>query len=221
MTVQEQIKDIRSQLRLYMNGVVSASMRKSGLDYKLNFGVELPRIKEIAATCEPSVALAESLWVEQTRELRILATLLYPREEFTVETANHWLKEVGNIEIANLLVMNQLQHIEGVCPLSFQWIADKDELIQTIGYATISRLLNRGVEMDERAASEFVNQAVVAAVSGEFNLRNASIMALKNFMKQSPNNKYTILAAVEPYADSSDELAKVLYDIIHNEASYL
>ena len=221
MTVQEQIKDIRSQLRLYMNGVVSASMRKSGLDYKLNFGVELPRLKEVAATCQPSVALAESLWIEQTRELRILATLLYPREEFTIETANHWVKEVANIEIANLLVMNQLQHLEGIKPLCFQWIADEDELTQTVGFATIARLLNRGAEMDERAAGEFINQAVVAAVSGEFNLRNASIMALKNFMQQSSNNKYNILAAVEPYADSTDDYAKVLYEVIHDEASYL
>ena len=48
MDVKEQLKDIKTQLRLSMNGVVSQSMREKGLDYKLNFGVELPRIKSIA-----------------------------------------------------------------------------------------------------------------------------------------------------------------------------
>ena len=35
MDVHETIKDIKGQFRLFMNG----------LDYKLNFGIELPRVK--------------------------------------------------------------------------------------------------------------------------------------------------------------------------------
>ena len=52
MDIKEQLKDIKTQLRLSMNGAVSQSMREKGLVYKLNFGVELPRIKMIAElTC--------------------------------------------------------------------------------------------------------------------------------------------------------------------------
>ena len=47
MDIKEQLKDIKTQLRLSMNGAVSQSMREKGLVYKLNFGVELPRIKMI------------------------------------------------------------------------------------------------------------------------------------------------------------------------------
>ena len=52
MDLHEQLKDIKTQLRLSMNGAVSQSMREKGLVYKLNFGVELPRIKSIAAAYE-------------------------------------------------------------------------------------------------------------------------------------------------------------------------
>lgn len=48
MDLHEQLKEIKTQLRLSMNGAVSQSMREKGLVYKLNFGVELPRIKAIA-----------------------------------------------------------------------------------------------------------------------------------------------------------------------------
>lgn len=54
MDVHETIKDIKGQFRLFMNGVASQSMREKGLDYKLNFGIELPRLKEIAARYEKS-----------------------------------------------------------------------------------------------------------------------------------------------------------------------
>ena len=43
--LHQRLKDIKTQLRLSMNGAVSQSMREKGLVYKLNFGVELPRIK--------------------------------------------------------------------------------------------------------------------------------------------------------------------------------
>lgn len=42
MDIKEQLKDIKTQLRLSMNGAVSRSMREKGLVYKLNFGVEIP-----------------------------------------------------------------------------------------------------------------------------------------------------------------------------------
>ena len=43
MELTEQLKEIKTQLRLSMNGAVSQSMREKGLVYKLNFGVELDR----------------------------------------------------------------------------------------------------------------------------------------------------------------------------------
>ena len=221
MTIQEQIQDIRGQLRLFMNGVVSASMRKKGLDYKLNFGIELPRIKEIAANYQPSVALAEALWIEQTRELKILATLLYPREQFNTESAIHWVEQVNNIEIARLLVMNQLQHLEEVKPLCLRWIASSEEMTQVVGFLTIARLLAKEEAMDGRAGDEFTNQALSAALSGDFSLKDAAVQSLKNFMQLNDNNKFIVLALVEPYADSTNENAKLLYEIIQEEASYL
>ena len=73
MDLHEQLKDIKTQLRLSMNGAVSQSMREKGLVYKLNFGVELPRIKGIAAAYEKDHALAQALWKEDIRECKILA----------------------------------------------------------------------------------------------------------------------------------------------------
>ena len=55
------IKEIKTQLRLSMNGIVSTHQRRQGLDYKINFGVEIPRLKEIAARYTKDETLAEHL----------------------------------------------------------------------------------------------------------------------------------------------------------------
>ena len=76
MDIKEQLKDIKTQLRLSMNGAVSQSMREKGLLYKLNFGVELPRIKMIAEGYEKNHDLAQALWKENIRECKIMAAML-------------------------------------------------------------------------------------------------------------------------------------------------
>jgi 3-methyladenine DNA glycosylase AlkD len=78
MTTQDTIREIKAQFRLFMNGVASHSMREKGLDYKLNFGIELPRLKEISLRYEKNHSLAVEVWKENIRECKILATLLQP-----------------------------------------------------------------------------------------------------------------------------------------------
>ena len=85
-----QIREIKRQFRMAMNGIVSTSMREKGMDYKINFGLTLPLIKRIAERYSPNAELAELLWKENIRESKILATLLYPAQELTPEIMQHW-----------------------------------------------------------------------------------------------------------------------------------
>ena len=89
--LHQRLKDIKTQLRLSMNGAVSQSMREKGLLYKLNFGVELPRIKMIAEGYEKNHDLAQALWKENIRECKIMAAMLQPIDTFYPEIADIWV----------------------------------------------------------------------------------------------------------------------------------
>ena len=94
MDLQETLKDIKPQFRMGMNGVTSKSMRDKGLDYKLNFGVEVPRLKEIAARYAKDHQLAQALWKENIRESKILAAMLQPVDTFYQEIAEIWVEDM-------------------------------------------------------------------------------------------------------------------------------
>ena len=87
-----------------MNGMVSQSMREKGMEYKLNFGIEYPRIKEIAAGYEPDHELAQALWKENIRECKILAGLLQPADTFYPEIADIWIEGMDYPELAEYTV---------------------------------------------------------------------------------------------------------------------
>ena len=64
METSEQVKQIKRSFRLFMNGVTAASMRSKGLNYKINWGVQLPDLKRMAAQYGHNAELASALWAE-------------------------------------------------------------------------------------------------------------------------------------------------------------
>lgn len=215
--LHQQLKDIKTQLRLSMNGVVSQSMREKGLVYKLNFGVELPRIKSIAAEYEKDHALAQTLWKEEIRECKILAGLLQPVDSFLPEIADIWVEDIRNIEIAENTCMNLFQHLPYAPAKSFQWIADEREYIQVCGFLTIARLLMKKGDMSERVENEFLDQAINAFLSGSYHVRNAAMTAIRRFMQHKEENAFQVCRRVEDLKDSSLEAEQLLYNLIKEE----
>lgn len=161
MDIKEQLKDIKTQLRLSMNGVVSQSMREKGLNYKLNFGVELPRIKSIAAAYEKNHDLAQALWKEDIRECKILAGILQPVDTFFPEIADIWVENMPNIEIAELTCMNLFQNLPYAPAKSFHWIASEEEYAQVCGFLTIARLLVKKGDMPNVRQESFSTRLFV------------------------------------------------------------
>ena len=43
--VRDKVKEIKQSFRLMMDGVVAQSMREKGVNYHLNWGATLPRLK--------------------------------------------------------------------------------------------------------------------------------------------------------------------------------
>lgn len=221
MDLHEQLKDIKTRLRLSMNGAVSQSMREKGLVYKLNFGVELPRIKSIAAAYEKDHALAQALWKEDIRECKILAGLLQPVDTFLPEIADIWVDTMHTVEIAELTSMNLFQYLPYAPAKSFCWIADERELAQVCGFLTIARLLQKKGDMEDRVANEFLDQAVCAFLSGGYHVRNAVTAALRRFMQHSENHAFRVCRRVEEMKNSSREPEQLLYGLVRDEVEGL
>lgn len=217
MDIKEQLKEIKTQLRLSMNGAVSQSMREKGLVYKLNFGVELPRIKVIAANFEPNHDLAQALWKEDIRECKILAAMLQPVETFFPEIADIWVEDIKNIEIAELTCMNLFQRLPYAPAKSFHWIADEQEYVQVCGFLTAARLLAKKGDMTERAAGELLDQAICAVHSESHLVRNAALLVVRKYMQHSEEHAFQVCRLVEGWADSALEPEQILYNLVKEE----
>ena len=173
MTTEEQIREIKKELRASMNGILSAQMRQAGMPYKLVFGVELPRLQAIAAEFPCNRELAQALWNENIRECKILASLLMPHDEMFPEIADIWVDEMPTAEIAQICTMHLLSQEAWSAELAFQWIATNNTMRQLCGFLILARMLQQGAELNERAELELRDQAEALLDKSNLHLKKA------------------------------------------------
>lgn len=221
MTTHETIKEIKAQFRLFMNGAVSQSMREKGIDYKLNFGIELPRLKEISLRYEKNHSLAGELWKENIRECKILATLLQPTESFLPEIADIWVEDIRHQEIAEMACMNLFQHLPYASVKAYQWMADEREFFQVCGFLTLARLFMKGGQLNERAQNEFLDQAIATLTDGQTTHRppRAAFTALRMYARSGNEQAREVMKSIVFLAQSEHESLREMYHLLKDETA--
>ena len=181
MDIQQQVKEIKQSFRQMMDGAVAASMRSKGVDYKLNWGATLPRLKEKAEEIGKNYELAIALWKENVRECKILATMIMPADEVLPEIIDIWMEQTPTQEIAEQAAFNLYQYLPYAPEKAYTWMASSEPLYQLCGFHIITRLFMNGQEPNERGINEFIDQAIVALQGESLPVRKAATAAIQRF----------------------------------------
>ncbi len=214
--IEKTIRKIRKDLRLSMNGVVAASMREKGMNYGMNFGVKLPDIRRIASRYVPNKELAERLWKQDVRELKIIATLLYPPDEFFREDAARWVMETPNQEIREQVCMNLFSKTDFADELVKEWINQENDDVRITGYWLFARLaIIRAASFERVDKNNIVERALSDLASDSLFLVQAAFNALKFAGRDSRQLADTILNRLKPLEKSSK--GKEMVDILRFE----
>lgn len=110
-------------MRSRQNVYTSSLLRQHGYNYRVAFGCSLPDVKDIARQigeelANPdsplygltSIEVAEALWADvNIRESLLVAPLLYPRGEMSVEIAQRWAQSIPTPEVADVVCMYAFQ----------------------------------------------------------------------------------------------------------------
>lgn len=179
--IEEQIKEIKRSFRQMMDGAVAQSMREKGVDYHLNWGATLPRLRAKADEIGPNYDLAVALWKENVRECKILATMIMPPKEVLPEVIDIWMEQTPTQEIAEQAAFNLYQYLPFAPEKAYTWIAYDKPLFQLCGFHILTRLFMNGQEPNERGINEFIDQALVALQGDSLPVRKAAMSSLQRF----------------------------------------
>lgn len=177
----EKLKQIKQGFRLLMNGVASQSMREKGLQYKINWGIQLTELQKIAEEYGKDYDLAVELWKENIRECKILATMMMPPEKMLPELADLWMEQTPSQEIAEMTAFHLFQYLSYAPAMAYEWIASDRQLYQICGFQILSRLFMNGRKPDERGINELIDQSVAALSESPMAVKHAAHLCLLRF----------------------------------------
>lgn len=179
--IHSKLKEIKQLFRSVMSGPTSSSMREKGVNYKINWGVPLHTLNEMAAQYGKNYELAIALWKEPIRECKILATRIMPAEKMLPEIVDVWMEQAETQELAELLAINLFQYLDFAPLLAYEWIASGKRLYAICGYNLLSRLFVQGKEPNERGINEFLDQAMADLEGSDLGVKHAAYNCLVRF----------------------------------------
>ena len=178
----EIVKEIKKEFRLSMNGVVSTLQRRQGLDYRINFGIEIPRLKGIAAKFPHDEELAKTLWNDNIRECKLLAIYLLPEESYHL-VAEDWIARTPYTEIADQLSMHILHRLPGATQKALEWTGRHEGMFQHCGYMTLSHLFRNGHGINETDEERLIGNIEAVFAEGSSTLRRNAYNTLLHYME--------------------------------------
>ncbi|MBR7031699.1 MAG: DNA alkylation repair protein [Prevotella sp.] len=179
--IGQMMKEIKQSFRQMMDGAVAKSMRDKGVDYRLNWGATLPRLRAKADELGPNYDLAIALFKENVRECKILATMMMPPNEVLPEVIDIWMEQITTQEVAEQAAFNLFQYLPYAPEKAYTWMASEKPLYQLCGFHILSRLFMNKQEPNERGINEFIDQAIVALQGDSLMVRKAAMSAVQRF----------------------------------------
>lgn len=176
---EKKFQQIISLIKMRKSGEVSDMMKQKGINYKLNWGVSIIDLRDIAKQFEPEHLLALKLWNKEWRETMILATLLDEPKLVTEEQMDFRTKSFENTEIAeqastNLYVKTKFAFIKAL-----EWCRGKKHIIRFTGIHLMGRLaITEKRAIDEMFEPFFEELPTLAKDEKLYTVLYRSILAL-------------------------------------------
>lgn len=112
MEQNEIVKHIKQQFFVYRNGIIADNLRRAGDTHSVIFGLNIPQLQIIAKKVGKNKEAAIDLWENSSsRESRMIAPMIYPKDEMLFEDACNWINTVENTEIADNLCHKLLREL--------------------------------------------------------------------------------------------------------------
>ncbi len=181
MDHKHRLSNINSQLRSYMDGTTARSLRDKGCTNKVVWGVSVHHLREIAQEYSPDYTLATHLWQMDVRECKLLATMLMDVKMMDIHTANDWIAQIDNYELAEMFVFNLAQYLPFADSLAHQSVTSHDAVRLLVGYHLYSRLFVNGFLPSEEETNFFLFRATQDLHDENISIRRAAMNAIIHF----------------------------------------
>lgn len=221
MTTLEKVLEIKALIKHQANGEVAENMRREGIIYKVNYGVSMPELQQIAKPYKGDHELALELYREEIRECKILASLIDDPLQVTGQQIDEWANDFDNPEIVEQVCNNLIWKSEFSLSRSIEWCLDDDELFQKAGLLIIARKAS-DPEIKDSMVEPYIG--IIGNISETISgiTQTAAAYALREIAKRNSRLEQIALSLAQSMTESENEMAawvgnEIIFEFTTNE----
>ena len=161
--------------------------------------------------------MARALWEEDVREMKILATLVFPPQEMTHDEARRWVAAIPYPEIAEQCSNNLFPLMAQADGFAVSLLSDtQSPFARTVAFLVFAQLFKRRNLPVSRTAVEIFFAESHCTLQPEeqpeasWTEKRATVQALRFFGRLSPENARAVLDEVS--AESPSDELREFYD---------
>lgn len=215
--ITQTVNKIKRIIRGSMNGITVESMTQKGIHYKENFGVALPRLREIASQYEPNMQLATQLWFSEIRETMIIGSLLVPHKEMHATTAVAWCEKIPTYELSEITAMTLFCQMPDAIHFIEAALKNVNPLVITTATSTATRITQK--------LSDVLIQNIVLKFNTFEHLTLADANILSIFLTRVASDEKKRIALIEGliaiFANSTNTYKQFIFEYVTKELEYL
>ncbi len=208
-----------SKIKLLKNGDIADAMKRTGIEYKMNWGVSLVILRQMAREFEPDHILALKLWNKQWRETSILATLLDEPDKVNEEQMDYWTKTFENGEIAELASTHLWVKSKFAFVKALEWCRGKKHLVRFTGIHLVGRLaITDKQAIDEMFESFFEEFMTLAKDAKLYTVLYRTLIALGTRSKYLNENTVELAQTLQlSSSENAIKLGEAIYEELTSE----
>ena len=155
-TIQFSYEDVMERLESLSNPEVVAGMAKYGISTKgANYGISIPNLRKLAKEIGRDRPLAQRLWSVDSRETRILASMIDDPKMATEEQADEWVSDFDNWEVCDQCCMNLFEKTDFAYQKCSEWSSREEEFVKRAGFVLMARLAVSDKKADDERFEQF------------------------------------------------------------------
>ncbi|MFV0379043.1 MAG: DNA alkylation repair protein [Mangrovibacterium sp.] len=211
-------RELLTKVRLRKNGETVAQMKRMGVNYKINWGVSVIHLRELASGYNKNHLLALKLWNKGWRETLILASLLDEPDRVSEEQLDYWIKSAEYAEIIEQTVMNLYVHTKFAFVKAMEYCCGKKYLVHYAGLLLLGRL----AMVDKKAINEMFETffPIIIPLSKDPQLAPAFYRTLVIIANRNEELRKSTVGFLEQLRQLDEEQAKKMAVALLEEINY-
>ena len=117
-----------------------AGMARYGIAVKHAYGVSIPNLRALAKEIGRDHELARQLWAKESRETRILASMIDDWRQVDEGQLEGWVSDFADWEVCDQCCMNLIEKTPYAWEKAVAWSAREEEYVKRAGFVMMARL---------------------------------------------------------------------------------